>query len=390
MVLLIIGIILFIGLVVVHEFGHFIMARRNGVEIEEFGIGFPPAFFRKRVHSSKGDYDFTLNWLPLGGFVKMKGEHDGDVDPGSFGSATVWGKTKIMLAGVVMNLVTAFVLLTALALIGMPKVLDNQFTVSNDTKTTKNEVLVGDVDTKSAAAKVGMKASDSLVAIGETGQLKKVTNADTLSGITKSYAGKTVTIVYRHQGKEHQGQATLQTTKAVEASKKTKNPIGYLGVVNPRNYQVQRSTWSAPIVAVGLMKQITVLTFQGLGKAVAGLGSLIAGALTHNTQARQQGQTQASEQVSGPVGIVFVLKAGTVLGFQFMLFIIAVISLTLAIMNVLPIPALDGGRLYILLISRALGRPLSQKAEEAINASGFMALMLLTVLITIVDVKRFF
>lgn len=390
MVLLIIGIILFIALVVVHEWGHFIMARRNGVDVEEFGIGFPPAFYRRRVKTEKGEFNFTLNWLPLGGFVKLKGEHDSDSEEGSFGAATSLAKTKIMLAGVVMNLITAFVLLTILALIGLPKLLDNQFTIKSDTKVTKSEVLVGDVDEDSAAAKVGMKPSDSLVAIGKAGHLTQVTDANKLSSITKSYAGQTVTIVYHHHGQEKRGVATLYTVKQVEASRKTNNPIGYLGVVNPRGYTIQRSTWSAPVVAAGLMKQITVLTFEGLGKAVAGLGGIIAGGLTHNTTARQSAQTEASEQVSGPVGIVFVLKAGTALGYQFILFIIAVISLTLAIMNVLPIPALDGGRLYILLISRALKRPLSQHAEEAINASGFAFLMLLTVLITIVDVKRFF
>ena len=155
------------------------------------------------------------------------------------------------------------------------------------------------------------------------------------------------------------------------------------------NLTVTRSTWSAPIVALGVTKQFTVLTFQGLGKAVAGLGSAIAGAVTGNKEARQAGQTEASSQVSGPLGIFFVFKYGADLGYKFILLVVAIISLTLAIMNILPIPALDGGRLWLTLGSRAFGRPLSPEREEAVNVAGFLFLMALIVLITIVDAKRF-
>ena len=153
---------------------------------------------------------------------------------------------------------------------------------------------------------------------------------------------------------------------------------------------MQRSTWSAPIVAVGLSAQITQLTFQGLGHALQGLGHMIAGTATGNTVARQNGQADASSQVSGPVGIVMILKDSSTLGIQFMLFIIAVISLTLAIMNILPIPALDGGRLWITLFSHAIKKPLSAKQEEFVNATGFFVLIGLILLVTLVDVHRFF
>src|ERR1700761_4084260 len=116
--LLILGLVLFIGLVVVHEFGHFIMARRNGVEVEEFGIFFPPRLYK---HKTKGGWLFTINLLPLGGFVKMKGEHDVDTAKGSFGAASLSAKTKIMAAGVVMNLIIAYLLLIVVSLLGMPK-----------------------------------------------------------------------------------------------------------------------------------------------------------------------------------------------------------------------------------------------------------------------------
>src|SRR5688500_13888277 len=119
-VLLIVGLLLFVGLVVIHEFGHFIVARRNGVEVEEFGIGFPPRAWSKKT---KSGFIFSLNWLPIGGFVKLKGETDSDKRPGSLGAATTRVKAKIMLAGVVMNLLIAFGLLTILGWVGMPQII---------------------------------------------------------------------------------------------------------------------------------------------------------------------------------------------------------------------------------------------------------------------------
>src|SRR5271170_1528404 len=102
--LLVLSLFLIICLVVVHEFGHFIVARRNGVEVEEFGIGFPPRAWHKKM---KSGFDFSLNWTPLGGFVRLKGAHDTDKVEGGFGRASIWVKVKIMIAGVVMNVLAA-------------------------------------------------------------------------------------------------------------------------------------------------------------------------------------------------------------------------------------------------------------------------------------------
>lgn len=374
-ILLIVGLLLFVGLVVVHEFGHFIMARRGGVEVEEFGIGFPPRAWKKRVKSPKGDFDFTLNWLPLGGFVKLKGENDEDKRPGSFGAAPLSTKVKIMLAGVVMNLLTAFVLLTLLAAVGMPKLLDDQFTVTGDTKVLRQDVLVGLVEENSPAARAGLQARDQLVQIRQNGEVTPVSSAQTFPDITKKYEGQEVQLTFRRGNEQKEVPVTFRSEQEVEASKKTDNPKGYLGIV-PTEYVIQRSTWSAPIVAAGFIKQATELTFKGLATALSGLF--------------QGDGAKASAQVAGPVGIFVVLKDGSLLGYQFVLMIIAIISLTLAIMNALPIPALDGGRLFVTLLFRAARKPLHKHTEELIHGAGFAALMLLFVLITIVDVRRFF
>jgi regulator of sigma E protease len=379
--LLILGIVLFIGLILIHEWGHFIAARRGGVEVEEYGVFFPPRLYKKRM---KGGWDFTINLIPLGGFVKLKGEHDTDTEPGSFGAADLMTKSKIMAAGVFMNLVVAYLLLVFLALVGMPKLLDNQFTIASDTKVisrAEQSVLISGVQNNSPASKAGIKASDTITKINST----TITTIDDLQKTSKSLAGKTVSLQYERNDQ-------IKTTQLTLRDPNTKQ--GYLGVTIEQVQQgsdLRRSTWSAPIVAGGLIGQFTAVTFEGLGKAVAGLGGIIAGTVTNNDTARQNGQAEASEQVSGPVGIVVVLHYVSELNYQFTLLIIALISLTLAIMNLLPIPALDGGRLWITLISRKIfKRPLTPKTEEIVNASGFIVLILLSIVIAVVDVRRFF
>ncbi len=402
-VLLIVGILLIIGLIIVHEFGHFIVARRNGVEVEEFGIFFPPRLFK---YKTKSGFIFSINLIPLGGFVKLKGEHDSDTEVGSFGAASLWVKSKIMTAGVLMNLITALVLLTIISLIGLPQLINNQFTVKSDSKIISKAVEIAYVEPNSPAARAGLKVNDQILAIGLVGhQLTTVNNVNNLPKLTASMAGQKVSILYKNltSGRTQLTTVTLLTKSVVNASEvayiKAYNnakacqavtpPKGYLGI-SPVSYSLVRSTWSAPITAVGLSAQVTALTFKGLGNAVGGLGSIIAGSLTGNQIARQNGECSASSQVSGPVGIYFILKQGSILGFQFMLMIIALISLTLAIMNILPIPALDGGRFWMILISRLIRKPISPKTEELINAIGFIVLIIIIILVTNVDIHRFF
>ncbi len=365
---------MFVGLVVVHEFGHFIVARRNGVEVEEFGIGFPPTIWRKHVKSPKGNYDFSINLLPLGGFVKLKGEHDSDKSPGSFGASRMLAKVKIMLAGVGMNLLAAFILFTVLAAIGMPKLIDNQFTVKSDTRVTKQEVLIAYVEPGSPADKAGLKQRDQILSVGLPNEPNGISSADDLPALTKRFAGKEIRILYVRSGQHEATNTTLRSEKDVNASQKTNNPKGYLGIA-PTEYTLQRSTWSAPIVAAGLIKQVTILTFKGLGTVFS---NLFRGNVS-----------QATSQVAGPVGIFVLLKDGSLLGYNFILMIIAVISLTLALINALPIPALDGGRLFLTVVFRAVKRPLKQKTEEWVHGAGFVFLLILIVLITIVDIRRF-
>lgn len=369
--LLILSLILFVGLVVAHEWGHFMAARRGGVDVEEFGIGFPPKAWGKKIKTAKSKFLFSINLLPLGGFVRLKGEHDSDTRPGSFGAAPLSTKVKIMLAGVAVNFVIAYLMLVILAATGMPKLIDNQYTVASDTKVIQqgkdaDVVNVESVVSGAPAEKAGIKAGDRIVQIGS----QKIDSPDKVAEVTKDNAGKTVPVTVERDGQSVTVTATLN-------AENTGN--GYLGVSSSSGrsgIEVRRSTWSSPIVAAGLVKQFSELTFKGLGTVVSSLS---------------KGDTaKASEQVSGPVGIFYILREGGKLGISFILIIIAIISLTLALINALPIPALDGGRLFITLIFRAFKKPLTKRTEEIIHGSGFAFLMLLFVLITIVDVKRFF
>ena len=387
------GLVLFIGLVLVHEWGHFWVARRNGVRAEEFGLFFPPRLWSKKL---KSGMRLSFNLLPLGGFVKLKGENDADTRPHSLGAASLSAKTKIMLAGVTMNLLAGLLILTVLAWIGMPKLLtqDNigqdQFTVARDTKVVRQEVLVGAIQPGSPAAKAGFKSTDQLVSISNGRQSRPVKTTQQIHNATQVFAGQKVQVTYKRAGQTLTNSVQLLSKPAVQASLNTNNPKGYLGIV-PVSLQIQRSTWSAPVVAVGLSWQVVKLTFVGLGHALGGLGSTIAGGITGNHQARVNGQTQASSQVGGPVAIGVALWDYGSLGINFMLFLIALISLTLALMNALPIPALDGGRLFMMLVSRGIfRRPLSRATEEWVVGASFALLLGLVALITVVDVKRFF
>lgn len=378
--LVIIGFLLIILLVIGHEAGHFFAARRAGIEVEEFGVGFPP---RAKVITVKNGTEYTLNWLPLGGFVKLKGEHDSDTTAGSFGAARLRDKVKVMVAGVLMNFLIAYVLFTLIALVGMPQLVENQFTVASDTKITRQEVLAGYVEPGSPADTAGLKLNDTIKSIEEKSACDVCLNEPTkfelkesaqLGEATKSLAGKEVSLIIDRKGTEQVLSTTLLTDEIVAASKGSDNPKGYLGVV-PTEFSARKSTWSAPIVGAGVTLQFTELTFNGLWSIVTGLF--------------RGDTTQATEQVSGVVGVGYIFSSASFLGPVFMLMIVAVISLSLAIMNILPIPALDGGRLFVTLFYRLIKRPLTEKTEERIHGTGFAVLMILFVLITILDVQRF-
>lgn len=375
------GLIILVILVVAHELGHGIVARRNGVIVEEFGIGFPPKAWGKIVKRSilGKNVLFTLNWLPLGGFVRLKGEHDAARKKGEYGASTYWQKTKILLAGVVMNWVIAIVLLTILALFGLPKILPNQFSVSSDTKIINKPLEIVSIVDGSPAMKAGLKSGDQLLRLDGI-DLKSDTS---LVNLTKQNHGTRVELIYQRAGVEHITHAVLQRNDT--------NNKGYLGV-SVGQQQLMRATWSAPIVGVATTVQFTWLTLTGtvhvLGQAITG----VVQSLSFNHQTHTNGATalqQVSASVAGPVGILgIIFPAAEKAGLGQLLFLTAIISLSLAVMNILPIPALDGGRWFVMTIYRLMKKQLTKEREEKIQTAGFMVLMALVLLVTWADVAK--
>ncbi len=380
------GLFILVLLVVVHELGHAIVARRNGVKVDEFGIGFPPTAKKWTVKKSfLGDnVVYSLNWLPIGGFVSLHGETSDDKRPHSFGAASFWSKTKIIFAGVAMNWLSAIVLFTILAWIGMPKLIDNQFTIASDTSETKHPLTVRTVSDGSPAQRAGLQPGDVIRSINEQPSMADIMKAPKL---TKEFAGKMITLEYV-RGNE------APKTVNVMLNTPDKAQQGYLGVAFSQDQTTRRSTWSAPIVGVGLTGQLSWETLKGLGGLLGKLGSGIAGQLNLSGGERAKASQQlgdAGNSVAGPVGIVFGLLPGAVTaGIVPILLISAVLSLTLAVMNILPIPALDGGRWYLMAIYKLMKKPLTKETEERIVGTGMLVIMGLVVLITIADVTKLF
>lgn len=377
------GLIILVLLVVVHELGHAIVARRNGVVVEEFGVGFPPRAWGRKVKQSilGKNVLFTLNWLPLGGFVKLQGEHDAADKKGDYGAATYWQKTKILLAGVAMNWVAAVVIFTILAFVGLPKIIPNQFSIPGDTFMSVEPLKISAVERDSPAFNAGLRNGDEVLLIGTN----EIESSSELAATTKENKGKEVQVTYLRADREYTVPVTLR--------EEVKPSQGYLGVSTSQERLSEiRATWSAPIVGVGTTIQLTVETFKGLGTLLGNLGEGIASKFSGDSEVRKEGDKaigEAADSVSGPVGILGVIfPAMQQAGIKMLLLLTGIISLSLAVMNVLPIPALDGGRWFTTTAFRLARKPLTKEREEKIQTIGFIALLALIVLVTIADVGK--
>jgi len=405
---IIVGLFILMFLVTAHEFGHFIAARKNGVEVEEFGIGFPPRAMAwrkidgkwRRIKKSEwkkmpGEgLVLSLNWLPIGGFCQMKGESDADTRKGSFGKATLWGKTKILFAGVAMNWLVAFLVLTVLAWIGMPHVLPNQFQINEDTQlVTKTPVTIGEVKEGSPAAEVNLHEGDIVRQMrfvgcsepdcdGPDGERIQITATEDLLAFDAKYAGQKVWMTYERNGDIMTSEIQLNTADDEYILGATIGGTVYY-----------RSTWSAPVVGFMTTLQFTGETFKGVGELIWNLFSGVARQLNFfDSNARQSGAEavqKAGDSVSGPVGIIGVLFPNMLSsGINTLLLLSAIISISLAVMNVLPIPALDGGRWLLILIFRLRKKKLTKETEEKIVGRAFAALLVIVAIVTVLDIVR--
>ncbi len=412
----IVGLLVLMALVTIHEFGHFIAARRNGVRVLEFGIGFPPKAIawvkdpmtKKWKKIPKKDWKkpqkgliFSLNWLPIGGFCQMDGESAVDTRAGTFGKAGFWAKTKILFAGVAMNWLVAFIIFTILAWTGMPEFLEGQFKLDTDTRTDNFPVEVVRVAEDSPAEKAGIRVGDLIMAVDGHDFLR----ASQITDYNTEHAGEEVHYTLQRNETVCLNQPTCiqapcdcleeETKTRVIVADVTLNSTDaeyLLGVSMATTQALSYSTWSAPIVGAGLTLQLTGETFKGVGIMLWNLISGVGSQFSPDESVRENGQEAISsvgDSVSGPVGIIGVLfPAFTAAGPANLAFLAALISVSLACMNVLPIPALDGGRWLLIAIYKLRRKELTKEVEEKIVSRAFMILLALIFIVTILDIIR--
>jgi regulator of sigma E protease len=352
----IITIVLFIvilgTLVIIHELGHFVVARLARVKVLEFGIGFPP---RAKVLRSKGETLYTLNWLPIGGFVKLEGEDGNDAgDPRSFAAQRYVTKVIILVAGVAMNVVLAFAIFTGIALIGDPTL----------------GFKVAAVQADSPAAAAGIQGGDVVISVD--GTYFGAFSPTNLLADLRQRAGQTVVLgVERPGGTIDQLTTTLRPATAIDPQH------GALGIETAGGTTTPTSLHYGIGEAVGIGAQRTV---DALGLIVGGLGSLADSIVNHPTEA---------PPVSGPVGIA--TQIGDVfwqLGPIITLYVAGILSANLAVVNILPFPPLDGGRILIITLKRLFGSRISLQAERMTYVVGFLFLFVFLIWITGFDIVR--
>ena len=340
------------ALVVIHELGHFITARLAGVRVLEFGIGFPP---RARVLRTSGETLYTLNWLPIGGFVKLEGE-DGDTgdDPRSFVNARLWKKLVILVAGVAMNVVLAFVIFTGIAGFASP-VLGVSFDA---------------VQPDSPAAAAGITGPGRIVAID--GQQFDLFGSRTILDGIRTKAGQPVVVTVIGPGNVRRDvNVTLRNGD---------QDHGTLGITSPTGLRLELSgdyVQHDPATAVSIGATQTV---KALGLILDGLGQLVGSVATNPT---------APPPVAGPIGIAIQLgdifwNAGPVMT----LYVAGILSANLALINILPFPPLDGGRMLMIVLRSLFGARISVRAERMTYAIGFLFLFGFLIWVTGFDILR--
>lgn len=318
-------------LIVGHELGHFLFAKLFRLRVEEFAFGFPPKLFSFK----KGETKYSINLIPLGGFVKIYGESDtGEIDEPnrSFYHQPAWKRSLVLVAGVLMNFIIGWFAFSAIFMTGVP-----------------HKVYISYVAPESPAAEAGLVAGEEVQGFNSTDEF--LTYIDENAG--KEITINDKTLVPRVNPPEDEGRIGVGISDAY---------------IEPR----------------GFFKSIV----DGFTRAVNTLGGILAGLWYILTQLFTGGEV--GEAVSGPVGIFKIVGDASTLGFIYLLNLLGILSLNLAIFNLLPVPALDGGRLFFVGIEKVIGRRLSPTHENVVNLIGFALLMLLAVVVTVNDVVKLF
>jgi regulator of sigma E protease len=358
-------------LILVHEFGHFIVAKRNGIRVDEFGFGFPPR--AKKLFHWKGT-DFTLNWIPFGGFVRIFGENPADPElsgskpKDSFIAKSRWTQARVLLAGVFFNILLAWFLFALSFVMGVPAIVSSSNSLYRHMESGQ-ELVITDVLQESPASKAGLVPGDIVSNISEAREVREYPNLDdfAFSGFIKNHPNELLTIQYTRDGREN----SVALKPVVGVLSQDFASIGVATALSGNlQLSVPRAIWQGGKSTVKVFFETT-----------RGLASIIGGIFTSN-------DTPVLEQVSGPIGIAGIVQDSMSEGFTSILMLVAIISVNLAVLNLVPFPALDGGRLLILIVEGVRKKPASPKIVMWINAVGFFVLIGLMVVVTISDIIK--
>lgn len=358
MLLTILAFILILGfLVLVHELGHFIVARRLGVAVEEFGLGFPPKLLSRHHQGTK----YSLNLIPLGGFVKIKGEEgSSSEEKDSFASRPVWQRTVIVCAGVVMNILAGWLILVALFSTGAPMEITSNI---NRAYVRSSDVVIADIVADSPADKALLKQGDKLISIDQ----EPVKQIEDFQAYVSARAGQSVKLAYRRDKAEAVVEVVPEVIKSVEADRAIIGlDLAELGVVR---WPFHKAVVESAKAAYGYLERI-----------VSVLGSIAKQVLVGKGM---------GENLGGPVAIAVATNDMVDLGLPYVLLFTAILSFNLAIINIFPFPALDGGRIIFFIVEKIRGRPSRRLVEEWFHRAGFILLMVFAIFVTYHDIMRF-
>jgi regulator of sigma E protease len=360
---ILIFILVICALIIVHEFGHFIVAKLSGMRVDEFGLGYPP---RALLIAKRGETSYTLNWLPFGGFVKIYGEDaslDSARDARAFSSKTRFAQALVLVAGVAMNLLFAYVLITSALIAGTPRALSE-----NELAQARNiELAVADVLPGTPAALAGLLPGDSIISAEDAAGEWNATDPKSFSAFVNASRGSAITLAVMRNGSE---QSIIAT------------PIVGIAKADPTRYALGVAVATIGIVPLPLgraMIEGATLTWESTKLTAIGLGHFFYNIFTLSADL---------SQVAGPVGIAGAVGSASAQGIGDLFSIMAIISINLALINLIPIPALDGGRLLFVLIESVIRRPIKASVAQSINAVGFVFLILLMVAVTAHDIFR--
>ena len=355
---IIIAFISLIILIVIHELGHFLLAKKFGVRVDEFGIGYPPRIWGKKI----GETIYSINFLPFGAFVKIFGEDERKKNPRSFSSKPIWQRMLIVLGGVVSFWIVGAILLSIVFSIGTPHVIDDSI-VAEDAK-----VQIVSVSSDSPADQVGLRTGDSIKQFSILESQFSIDKVSQIQEIGENYKGQEVTLTIER------GKQVFDVNLTPRVSPPSGE--GAIGVGLIRTILKSYAWYQAPvegIKATGLLTKAILQSFYYIVKSLF------------------QGQgLPAGVQMVGPIGIFNLFTQFGQLGANYFLQFVAIISIYLAVFNLLPIPALDGGKMLFLIIEGVKGRPVKQAVEQRITAFFFTLLLLFMVWVTIKDVIGLF